>query len=470
MKLTSFGAAEEVTGSCHLIEMDGVKVLFDCGLIQGRSRDALRNHDPFPFNPAELDAVVLSHAHIDHCGRLPILLDKGFRGKIYTHAASCDLVTILLKDSAYLNARDVEYRNKKRRRAGKKLLTPLYSQHDVENTLAKLEPVPYETPVKVAPGVTIKLFDAGHIMGSAMVEITLVQGDNTRVVVFSGDLGHRGSPILRDFSYLKKADLVMLESTYGNRLHRDWSETLTEVSEIASELSSVRGNILIPAFSVGRSQMILYTMARYFEEWKLDRWQIYLDSPMAIRASEVYLSHVNLYDEEAAAFYKKNGPLLAMPNLHFSQTADESRAINKMASGAIVIAGSGMCTGGRIMHHLKHNLWRTDAHVIISGYQSPGSLGRKLVDGKDTVRIWGDQIKVRAKVHTIGGLSAHADQQGLVDWYNHFDNSPPALLVHGEKKAMRALSGRLRDESGARVHSAKPGKTTDLLALDKFGR
>lgn len=470
MKLTSFGAAGEVTGSCHLIELDGAKVLFDCGLIQGRSKDELRNHDPFPFNPATLDAVVLSHAHIDHCGRLPILLNQGFTGKIYTHAASRDLVNILLKDSAYLNARDVDYRNKKRKRAGKKLLTPLYDQQDVETTLDRLETVAYEESIKVAPGVSIRLFDAGHIMGSAMVEITLVEHDQTRVVVFSGDLGHRGSPILRDFSYLEKADLVLMESTYGNRLHRDWSETLTEVSEIACELSSVRGNILIPAFSVGRSQMILYTMARYFEEWNLDKWQIFLDSPMAIRASEVYLSHTNLYDEEAAAFYRKNGPLLAMPNLKFSQSADESRAINKMASGAIVIAGSGMCTGGRIMHHLKHNLWRADAHVIISGYQSPGSLGRRLVDGKNSVRIWGDKIKVRAKIHTIGGMSAHADQQGLLDWYAHFENAPPVLLVHGETRAQQALAGKLADDHGARVQCAKPGKSTDLLALDKFQR
>jgi len=470
MKLTSFGAAGEVTGSCHLIELNGAKVLFDCGLIQGRSKDELRNHDPFPFNPAELDAIVLSHAHIDHCGRLPILLDQGYKGKIYTHAASCDLVNILLKDSAYLNARDVEYRNKKRKRAGKELLSPLYDQKDVENTLDRLQPVAYQESVNVAVGVTIRLFDAGHIIGSSMVEITLVEGDQTRVVVFSGDLGHRGSPILRDFSYLEKADLVLMESTYGNRLHRDWEETLKEVSGIASALSSVRGNVLIPAFSVGRSQMILYTMARHFKEWELDRWQIFLDSPMAIRASEVYLSHTTLYDAEASEFYRKNGPLLAMPNLKFSETADESREINKMPSGAIVIAGSGMCTGGRIMHHLKHNLWRADAHVIIAGYQSPGSLGRKLVDGKPKVRIWGDQIKVRAKIHTVGGLSAHADQQGLVDWYASFKNAPPVLLVHGEKRASKALASKLTDQYGARAMVASRGKSTDLLALDKFGR
>lgn len=470
MKLTSYGAAGEVTGSCHLIELSGAKVLFDCGLIQGRRKDELRNHDPFPFNPAELDAVVLSHAHIDHSGRLPMLIAQGFKGKIHSHAASCDLVNILLKDSAHLNARDVEYRNKKRKRAGKPLLSPLYNQDDVEQTLNRLQAMEYEKSQTIADGVSIRLFDAGHILGSAIVEITLTDGENTRIVVFSGDLGHRGSPILRDFTYLKKADLVLMESTYGNRLHRDWSETLAEVSEIASALSSVRGNILIPAFSVGRSQMILYTMARYFDEWDLGRWQIFLDSPMAIRASEVYLNHIAQYDDEATAYYEKNGPLLAMPNLHFSQSADESRAINRMESGAIVLAGSGMCTGGRIMHHLKHNLWRPDAHVIIAGYQSPGSLGRKLVDGKDTVKIWGDRIAVRATIHTVGGLSAHADQQGMVDWYASFDNAPPVLLVHGEKRAMQPLAGRLADEHGARVQMAKRGKSTDLLALDNFGR
>lgn len=470
MKLTSYGAAEEVTGSCHLIELGQTRILLDCGLIQGRKKDELRNHDGFPFNPAELDAVVLSHAHIDHCGRLPMLIDQGFKGKIHTHAATCDLVQILLKDSAHLNARDVEYRNKRRRRSGKELLKPLYDQSDVENTMDRLEALEYETPKEIANGVSIQLFDAGHILGSSMVELTLTEGKDTRTVVFSGDLGHRGSPILRDFTYLKNADLVLMESTYGNRLHREWSETLVEVSEIASALSSVRGNILIPAFSVGRSQMILYTMARYFDEWDLGRWNIFLDSPMAIRASEVYLKHTNLYDEEAAAYYRKNGPLLAMPNLKFSQTADESRAINAMASGAIVIAGSGMCTGGRIMHHLKHNLWRPDAHVIISGYQSPGSLGRKLVDGAKSVKIWGDKIQVRASIHTVGGLSAHADQQGMVDWYRSFDNTPPALLVHGERKAMNALSTRLKNECNARAVPAKRGKSTNLLALDAFGR
>jgi len=301
-----------------------------------------------------------------------------------------------------------------------------------------------------------------------MVELVLKEGSETRKIVFSGDLGHRGSPILRDFHMLEDADLVLMESTYGNREHRDWSETLAEVSEIASTVTATRGNILIPAFSVGRSQMILYTMARYFDEWNLDRWKIFLDSPMAIEASEVYLKHTSLYDEEAAEFYKKNGPLLSMPNLKFSRTADESRAINAMPSGAIVVAGSGMCTGGRIIHHLKHNLWRPDAHVIIAGYQSPGTLGRRLVNGDDTVKIWRERIKVRATIHTVGGMSAHADQDGMMTWYGNFKNRPPVLLVHGEKSSMKVLAKKLRKELGARAAPAKRGKSTDLLKLEYF--
>lgn len=470
MKLTSYGATGEVTGSCHLIEVGNRRILLDCGLIQGRRKDELRNHDPFPFDPATLDAVVLSHAHIDHCGRLPMLLRQGYNGLIHSHPASCDLVNILLKDSASLNARDVAYRNKHREREGKPLLEPLYNDNDVEDTLKHLEPLHYEEARRITDGVSIRLFDAGHIIGSSMVELTLTEGDETRVVVFSGDLGHRGSPILKDFKLLKKADLVLMESTYGNRLHRNWEDTLLEVTDIAKAVQKGNGNVLIPAFSVGRSQMILYAMAQYFDAWNLSRWKIFLDSPMAIEASEVYLQHTALYDEQAAKFYKENGPLLAMKNLSFSRSADESRAINRMPKGAIVIAGSGMCTGGRILHHLKHNLWRADAHVIIAGYQSPGSLGRKLVDGKPYVKVWGERIKVAATIHTIGGLSAHADQQGLLDWYDSFAERPPALLVHGEKKAMNTLAARMRDEFNAPVQTAKRGKSTDLLALDSFTR
>ncbi len=468
MKLTSYGAAGEVTGSCHLLEVGSKRILLDCGLIQGRSKDELRNHEPFPFDASSLDAVVLSHAHIDHSGRLPILIKQGYTGPIHTHLASADLCKVLLKDSASLNDRDVKMRNKRRARRGKPLLEPLYSKDDVEQTLARFRGYEYGQQTQIADGVTIKLHDAGHILGSAIVELTLKEGDQQRVVVFSGDLGHRGAPILHDFTHLEHADLVLMESTYGNRLHRDWSETFDEVSEIADAVKRSNGNILIPAFSVGRSQMILYMFARYFEQWGLGRWQIFLDSPMAIEASEIYLRHTQLYDENAAAFYNEHGPLLDMPNLHFTKSAEESMAVNKIKSGAIIIAGSGMCTGGRIRHHLKHNVWRPECHVIIAGYQSPGSTGRKLVEGKPFIKLWGERIKVAAQVHTVGGLSAHADQQGMMDWYASFKNRPPVLLVHGEKKAQQVLADRITQELGGRAAAAKKGKTTDLLALEKF--
>lgn len=465
MKLTSYGAAGEVTGSCHLLEVGDRKVLLDCGLIQGRRKDELRNHDGFAFDPATVDAVVLSHAHIDHSGRLPMLVRLGFKGPIYTHEATADLCNILLKDSASLNERDVQYRNKMRKRKGKPLLEPLYSKQDVEETLSRFETVRYEQTQKITDGVEICLFDAGHILGSAMVQLKLTEGDQTRTVVFSGDLGHRGSPILRDFTHLEHADLVLMESTYGNRSHRDWSETFDEVSEIAEAVKHSKGNILIPAFSVGRSQMILYMFARYYKEWGLDRWQIFLDSPMAIEASEIYLKHTALYDETAAAYYKENGPLLNMPNLKFTKSPEESMAVNRMESGAIVLAGSGMCTGGRIRHHLKHNVWRPECHIIIAGYQSPGSTGRKLVDGEPFIKLWGQRHKVAAQVHTVGGLSAHADQQGMIDWYSSFKGRPPVMLVHGEKRAQKVLAKRLQKELGAKAWAAKKGKSTDLLAL-----
>jgi metallo-beta-lactamase family protein len=468
MKLTSYGAAGEVTGSCHLLQAGHSKILLDCGLIQGRSKDELRNHDPFPFDPATLDAVVLSHAHIDHSGRLPILIRDGFRGKIYTHEASADLCTILLKDSASLNARDVKMRNKRRARKGKPPLVPLYSDENVAETLQRFVPMEFEQSVAITDNVSVRLFDAGHILGSAMVELKLNEAGQQRTVVFSGDLGHRGAPILKDFTHLNEADLVLMESTYGNRLHRDWEETAKEVHQVAEAINNSPGNVLIPAFSVGRSQMILYMFARYFKEWNLDKWKIFLDSPMAIEATDVYMKHTQLYDKTAAEFYEKNGAALSMPNLRFTKSPQESQEINKIKSGAIIIAGSGMCNGGRIRHHLKHNLWRPECHVIISGYQAMGSPGRRLVNREPYLKLWGEKVKIAAQIHTVGGLSAHADQQGMMDWYASFESRPPVLLVHGEPKAQKVLAKRIRSELGGKAKLAKRGKSTDLLNLDSF--
>lgn len=470
MKLTSYGAAEEVTGSCHLLEVGKKKILLDCGLIQGRNKDVQRNRDPFPFDPASLDCIVLSHAHIDHCGRLPVLVHNGFNGPIYTHAASADLCEILLKDSAYLNERDTQYQNKKRARKGLPMLEPIYKQEDVEQTIRLFKPVNFNSPTKILDECEITLNEAGHILGSAMVTLKLSAQGEKRTVVFSGDLGHRGAPILKDFTMLEEADLVLVESTYGNRLHRDWSETFDEVSEVVREVTKSKGNVLIPAFAVGRSQMILYMFARYFDEWGLKNWQVFLDSPMAIEATKIYLKHVHLYDETAAAFWREHGQNLSMPNLSFSRSAKDSQKINEIKSGAVVIAGSGMCTGGRIKHHLKHNLWRKECHVVISGYQSYGTLGRKLVEGEESVKLWGERIKVRAQVHTVGGLSAHADQQGIMDWYGNFKGRPPALMVHGEVDSMEVLADKIKADLGGSAHVAKAGKSTNLLKLDKLKR
>lgn len=468
MKLTSYGAAEEVTGSCHLVEVGNKKILMDCGLIQGRRKDEERNRDPFPFDPASLDCIVLSHAHIDHSGRLPVLIRQGFSGPIYTHAASVDLCEVMLKDSAYLNERDTQYKNKRRARKGLPMLEPIYTMADVEDTIGMFKAVDFNSPKKILDECELSLHEAGHILGSAMVTLKLTEQGEKRTLVFSGDLGHRGAPILRDFTLLDEADLVLVESTYGNRLHRDWRDTFDEVSDVVKEVTKGNGNVLIPAFAVGRSQMILYMFARYFEEWGLDRWKIFLDSPMAIEATKIYLKHVNLYDDTAAEFWREHGANLSMPNLSFSRSADDSRAINRIKSGAVVVAGSGMCTGGRIKHHLKHNLWRKECHVVISGYQSHGSLGRKLVEGNESVKLWGERIKVQAKIHTVGGLSAHADQQGIMDWYANFKDRPPALMVHGEVDSMRVLAEKVKSDLGGSAYVAKPGKSTDLLKLEKL--
>lgn len=468
MEIQSCGAAQEVTGSCHLIKVGGKMVLLDCGLIQGRARDEARNRDPFPFDPAKLDAVILSHAHIDHSGRLPLLIKSGFTGPIYTHKASADLCATLLRDSAYLNYKNTQWQNKRRQRKGKKPLEPLYEREDAEKALGQFESLDYGQKTEVVPGVSIKLSDAGHIVGSSIVEIWLKEGNLKRKVVFSGDLGHRGTAILRDFTMIDDADLVLMESTYGNRVHRPWDDTWKEIDDIVKVIKNKPGNVLMPAFSVGRTQNILYMFARNYEKWGLQDWQIFLDSPMAIEATDIYLRHHQLYDTEASKFWKDKGSLMGMPNLHFSRSSQDSMKINKIKSGAIIIAGSGMMTGGRIKHHIKHNIWKPECHLIVTGYQAHGSMGRKLVEGAKKIRLWGEQIKVKAKIHTIGGLSAHTDQTGLMEWYGNFKSRPPVFLVHGEASTMETLQKKMRAELQAPVHIARAGESIDLKNLGKY--
>jgi metallo-beta-lactamase family protein len=463
MRLEFYGGAGEVTGSCHILDVGGRRLLLDCGMIQGGADHDARNRAAFPFDAAQVDAVILSHAHIDHSGRLPLLRKRGFRGPIFTNPACRDLVRILLADSANMQERDAERENGKRRRPGATPAQPLYTLADALDVLQQVRTVRYGEPVEVLPGVELVFRDAGHILGSASVWLRLREGGLERRVTFSGDLGQYDSPILCDPEPGPACDLLLMESTYGARLHRERAATLDEFGAILRAARRDGGNVLVPAFAVGRSQEVLYELATHFDAWQLDDWQVFLDSPMAIEATGVYWQHADLFDAEARQWVARERALPSLPNLKLCRTPDESMAINRLPHGAIIIAGSGMCTGGRIVHHLKHNLSRPECDVVFTGFQAEGTLGRAIVDGRESVRIHGVPVRVAARVHTLGGFSAHGDQQDLLRWYGAIPGRPPVWLVHGEASAAAGLREALRGQ-GARAEVAQPGVVLDLQA------
>jgi metallo-beta-lactamase family protein len=456
MELEFYGAAGYVTGSCHILRVGGQTVLLDCGLIQGGDREEAKNADPFPFDPAEIDAVILSHAHIDHSGRLPLLVKRGFDGLIHTQNATMALIGILLDDCAGLEQSRVRRENRRREERNQPLLEPLYTQDDVDEALVKVRGQTYDERVEVLPGIRVRFHDAGHIMGSGVVVLELEEDGVERTLIFSGDLGQYDSPILRDPVSPARADRVIMECTYGDRQHRDRAASLEEMGQIFLDAWEAGGNVLIPAFAVGRSQEILYHLGKHYEEWGIDRWQIFLDSPLGIEASEIYWDYDNLFDAEAKRIFREDVVMPKLPNLHFTRSADESRVINRMNSGAIIIAGSGMCNGGRILHHFRHNIERREAHVLFTGFQPPGTLGRRIIDGAETIRIYKEEFRVRARTHTIGGMSAHGDQADLVRWYQGIEGQPPVHLVHGDPEAAEAFSKVLRD-TGVDVSVADAG-------------
>ena len=460
VELRCWGGVGEVTGSCYEVSLGKESVLLDCGLLQGGAKEDARNFDTSPYDARRIDAVVLSHAHLDHSGRLPKLQKEGFRGPIYTHRASQDLCSIMLRDSAHLQEADSEIENRKRARKGLKPIEPLYTQRDVERVMKQFVGIEYGVWQRLTERMSVRLHDAGHILGSAIVELKVRAPDHERTLVFSGDLGQYDAPILRDPETISHADLLLMESTYGDRDHRAFAATIEEIGGIFRNEQSQRGNILIPAFAVGRSQELLYLMAKHYRDWGLHKWQIFLDSPLAIDATNIYLRHHALYDGDAAKLLGDDHPDRSLrrllPNLQFLPTPEQSQSLNRVQSGAIIIAGSGMCTGGRIKHHLKHLVWRDTTQVIMIGYQARGTPGRALVEGRDFIRLWGEAIRVRAKVHTIGGLSAHAGQRDLLRWYEGFKELPPVMLVHGEQLAQEGLQTKLRERHpGVSVEIAK---------------
>ncbi|PIE42495.1 MAG: MBL fold metallo-hydrolase [Gammaproteobacteria bacterium] len=461
MQIEFYGASNgKVTGSCHILRYGGKTVLFDCGMIQGGRKAMERNRDPFPFDAASIDAVILSHAHIDHCGRLPLLVKRGFSGTIHTQNASVELCEILLKDSAKLAGYDAGRYNRKH--PNEEQRQPLFTDEDVENTMRQFVGHRYQESFEPLPGLTITLQDAGHILGSAMVEAQITEGGITKKMVFSGDIGQFNTPILQDPTMIESADVVLMESTYGGRRHRERKDTITEIGDIIRSAKAEQGNIVIPAFSIGRSQELLYHFVAYFDEWELGDWRIYLDSPMAIEASKIYWEFKHLHDNAAKRLLGSFGDKIPLPNYQRTVSADESKRLNEIASGAIFIAGSGMCNGGRIVHHLRHNLCRPESHILIVGYQANGTLGRRLVNGEKHVKIFGEWIPVNAHIHTVGGLSAHADQEDLLRWLKGFKTHPRVYLVHGERDSQDAFIRYAGDKTELTISHPDNGETIDL--------
>jgi metallo-beta-lactamase family protein len=455
MDIVFHGAAGEVTGSCHLLEAAGKRVLLDCGMVQGDRTADTRNAADFPFDPASIDALVLSHAHIDHTGRVPLLVKRGFAGPIFTHPATIDLAAIMLADAANIAAMDAE-RDNRHLQPGQQSFVPLYAQDDVDAATKLMRPVEYGAPTEIVPGVRLTLRDAGHILGSATVEIDATENGTSRKLVFSGDLGPDRTPILRDPAPVPAADLVVMESTYGDRLHKSQQDTIAELASIFAAAHRDGGNVVIPAFAVGRTQELLYFFAGHFDAWNLGAFKLFLDSPMAIRVTAAYDRHENLFDVEARKLWATRPQPLRLPNLTLAEDGAASRAINAVHDHAVIIAGSGMCNGGRIRHHLRHNLANPSAHVVFVGYQAAGTLGRLLVQGAKRVRLFGEDIPVRAQMHTVGGLSAHADQAGLSAWYGKIAGHPPVCLVHGEDPGRSRLAGELKSRWGSRVTLPMP--------------
>jgi len=466
MKLTFFGAARAVTGSCHCVECSGRKVLIDCGLQQGQDE---RDNYALDFHPGEVDDVIVTHAHIDHSGRLPLLLKQGFGGNIYCTRLTANLLSIMLRDSAHIQESDAAYETKKNKRAGKPAVEPLYSLADVEKTLRHIVTLEYGQEFQISDSIRLRFTDAGHLLGSASAELWLTEGGETRKIVFSGDIGNRQQPIIRDPQPITEADFVVTESTYGDRLHdMDVNPDYTgDLAVIIDETLGKGGNVIIPSFAVGRTQELLYFMREIKEQGlvkSVPDFQVYVDSPLAGEATRIFSGDLHGYLDEEAIEAIQSGALFQFPGVNITETSDDSKALNTDTKPKIIISASGMCDAGRIRHHLKHNLWRPESTVVFVGFQSPGSLGRRLLDGASKVKLFGEEIMVRAKIVNFPGLSSHADKDGLLKWIHAYTPKPRhVFVVHGDAEVTEIYAQTLRDR-GFEAHAPLPTEVYDLLA------
>ena len=463
MKLTFFGAAHAVTGSCHCLEVNGKKILIDCGLQQGRDE---HDENALDFAPSYIDYVIVTHAHIDHSGRIPLLVKEGFQGQIFATRLTCQLMSVMLRDSAFIQESDAEWQNQKGKRAGRPPVEPLYTVADAEAALQQLFPAEYGQVLDLCDGVRIRFRDAGHLLGSSMVEIWATEGDVTKKLVFSGDLGNIDQPIIRNPEFLDEADYVVMESTYGDRNHEIPESYVESLAQLIDDTFARGGNVIIPSFAVGRTQELLYFLREIKHQGlvkSFPSFQVCVDSPLAAEATRIYAGDLRGYlDEEAIAVLQGGENLFTFPGLTLVQSTDESKALNMDKSSKVIISASGMCDAGRIRHHLKHNLWRQESTVVFVGYQAEGSLGRRLLEGAKSVKLFGEEIAVNARIVNFQGLSSHADRDHLLAWIQHFSPAPQQVfVVHGDSE-VTDLFARDLNELGIAAHAPLYEEVYDL--------
>ncbi len=441
MKITPLGAAENVTGSCFLIETEKNRFIIDCGLFQGE--DLNKNFNQFSFDPRNIDFLILTHAHLDHAGKIPYLIKKGFRGKIYCTKATFELTRIMLLDAAKVMFEDFISSRKKALRRGEDVKEPLYYEEDVINTFDYFQPIEYEEKINISDQISFVLKDAGHIIGSSFAELT-IKDPVQKKIIFSGDLGNRNKPIVRDPECPSSdIDYLFIESTYGDRQHKDFKSSYEEFKEAIHSTFAKGGNVIIPSFALERTQELLYVLREMYEKKELPPCRVFLDSPLAIKATNLFVEYYDYFDDEARRIYESGKNPFYFPYLIFTKTIEDSKSINNIKEKAIIIAGSGMCNGGRIMHHLKHNLWDEKNSIVFTGFQAEGTLGRKIVDGEKYVYIYGEKVSLKAKVYTINGFSSHADRKILLNFIKHIDSLKKIFLIHGEKEVLKKLKDYL---------------------------